>query len=77
MGRIPVVAEGVLPTCLAPPAALGASSCSMVRWPAAEGRAGRPTRRLRPEMGMSINGGTPIAGWLMGKSPLEMDEDWG
>ena len=29
-------------------------------------------------MGVSVNGGTPTAGWfIMGESHLEMDDDWG
>ena len=41
-----------------------------------------PTLTLIPSghpMGVSINGGSPIAGWLVykGKSHLEMDDEWG
>ena len=28
-------------------------------------------------MGVSINGGTPIAGWFIRQNPIEMDDDWG
>jgi hypothetical protein len=28
-------------------------------------------------MEVSINGGTLIAGWLIWKSPIQMDADWG
>ena len=41
---------------------------------------GRPwdNDRDNHNMGVSINGGTPIAGWLKnGKIPSQMDEDWG
>ena len=28
-------------------------------------------------MGVSTNGGTPIAGWFIRENPIKMDEDWG
>ena len=28
-------------------------------------------------MGVSISGGTPIAGWFIIEYPIEMDDDWG
>jgi len=28
-------------------------------------------------MGVSINMGTPIAGWFIMENPIEMDDDWG
>ena len=27
--------------------------------------------------GVSINGGTPIAGWFIVENPIKMDDDWG
>ena len=29
------------------------------------------------ELGVSINGGTPIAGWFIREYPIRMDDDWG
>jgi len=29
------------------------------------------------QMGVSINGGTPIAGWFIRENPIKVDDKWG
>ena len=35
------------------------------------------TLSLTINMGVSINGDTPVAGWFIRENPIKMDDDWG